>query len=474
MKPYPVAFWDPVEPAVLEKIHQSTLKVMSQTGLNFHSPAAVEVFKNHGVKVDGLRVYLDEKTVDQTLQSCPRTFTIRARDPQFDVVLGQDMVVATATGALYYITESEGRRLATLADFENIQRLYQTSDIVDMVGYTPVYPSDVPAEIKFLRMTQASLRHTSKPFIIPMSHTQECLDMLQMLQVAFEDSQIYQKACIVGAGITPLNPLQYGAEALDTMMELAKRGQALFLAPAPMMALSSPINHLGTAVQQNAEILAGLALVQLINPGSPVVYMPGSFTGYMKTAGCAVSSPDSYLANAINFQLCRTLYHLPIRANSSLTEAKLLDAQAGAETMLCMLMAMMGGAHLFHISLGCLDSILGFSPEKLILDEEIYSRCAHMMKGPSLQETDYAVDLLAEVGPGGSFITHKSTLKNYKKLWTPTVSHWDTHSHWADNGSTSVAQRAAVIVKERLGRARSDYLSPQADREIESIIAKKL
>ncbi|MDR2456473.1 MAG: trimethylamine methyltransferase family protein, partial [Deltaproteobacteria bacterium] len=331
MKPYPAAFWDPVSPEVIDRVHNCTLEVLNKTGVNFHSDKALRVLAESGLKVDGQRVRFTEKAVLSALESAPKSFPIKARDEAFDAVLGEGMLVATATGALYIVSEQEGRRLATLRDFENIQKLYQTSGVVDLAGYTPVYPSDVPAEVKFLRMTQASLRHTTKPFIIPMSNLPELLDMLEMLEIAFGGKGAWER-CIVGAGITPLNPLQYGSEALDTMMELAKRGQALFLAPAPMMGLSSPITHLGTAVQQNAEILAGLVLIQLIRPGSPVVYMPGSFAGYMKTAGCAVSSPDSYLANAINFQLCRTRYGLPLRANASLTEAKLLDAQAGAET----------------------------------------------------------------------------------------------------------------------------------------------
>jgi trimethylamine--corrinoid protein Co-methyltransferase len=450
------------------------MEVLAGTGVAFHSPEALEILKKHGLPVDGQLVRFGARVVEDCLASCPKSFTVKAREDGLDVVLGEGMVVATATGALYWVTEAGGRRPATLADFGDIQKLYQTSDVVDMTGYTPVYPSDVPAEVKFLRMTQSSLRHTSKPFIIPMSHRSECLDMLEMLGLAFGGQSVYDRSCVVGAGITPLNPLQYGAEALDTMIELAGRGQALFLAPAPMMGLSSPLAHLGTAVQQNAEILAGLVLVQLVRPGSPVVYMPGAFAGYMKTAGCAVSSPDSYLANAINFQLCRRLYGLPIRANSSLTEAKALDAQAGAETMLCMLMAMMGGAHLFHISLGCLDSILAFSPEKMIADEEIYSRCAHMMAGPSLKDSDFGVELLNEVGPGGSFITHKSTLRHFRKLWTPTVSHWDTWNQWTETGQTTVAQRAAKMAEKRLAEARSDYLDPEADRAVERIIQARL
>ncbi|MDR1296305.1 MAG: trimethylamine methyltransferase family protein [Deltaproteobacteria bacterium] len=474
MQPYPAAFWDPVGPEVLEKVHRSTMEVLEKTGLNFHSEEALGVFKKHSLKVDGRRVYFDAKTVDEAIASAPKSFTVAARDPRYDVVLGEGMVVATATGALYFVTEKDGRRPATLADFSDIQRLYQTSGVVDMVGYTPVYPSDVPAEIKFLRMVQESLRNTSKPFIIPMSHRGECLDMLEMVALGFGDERIYEKKCVVSAGITPLNPLQYGAEALETMIEFAGRGQALFLAPAPMMGLSSPLSHLGTAVQQNAEILGGLVLVQLIRPGSPVLYMPGSFAGYMKTAGCAVSSPDSYLANAVNFELCRRKYGLPIRANSSMTEAKVFDAQAGAETMLCMLMAMMGGAHLFHISLGCLDSILAFSPEKMLFDEEIYLRCAHMMKGPSTAEADYCVDLLADVGPGGSFISHKNTLKNFRKLWTPTLSHWDSHHNWLELGERkSLGARAAAAVEKRLAEARSDYLSPDADKACEAVVQRR-
>lgn len=473
MKDLARAFWDPVAPDVIDKVHDRTLEVMSRTGLNFHSPAAVEVFKKHGLKTDGIRVWFDEKVVEKTLASCPREFKIHARDPEKTVEFGKKMVVATATGALYHEDLADGRRPATIKDFVNIQKLYQTSDIADMAGYTTVYPSDVPAEKKFLVMTQQSLKHTDKPMINPMSHKAETMAMLKMLEIAFEDGDVFGKKCVTGAGITPLNPLQYGEEALETMTAYAERGQALFLAPAPMIGLSCPITVMGTVVQQNAEILAGIALVQLINPGSPILYMPGSFTGYMRTAGCAVSGADSYLANAVNFQLARAKYGLPLRANASISEAKTVDAQAGAETMLGILMAMLGGAGMFHISLGIMDSILCFSPEKMIIDEEIFSRCAHIMKGPNLEELDGAADLLDEVGPGGSFITHKSTQKNFRKLWTPTVSNWDTYQHWESQGKPSLIQKAAEIVSKRLAQAEGKtYLSEAAEKAIAAIVDK--
>lgn len=470
MRDLPCAFWDPVAPEILEKVHQSTLKILAEVGVNFHSRVAVEILKKHGLKVDGIRAYFDEQTVEKCLASCPKTFKIHARDEDKTVDLGAKMVVATATGALYHEDTIDGRRPAVLNDFINIQKLYQTSDVVDMSGYTTVYPSDVPATKKFLVMTRESLKYTNKPMINPMSHASETLAMLKMLEIAFEDSDIFKKKCVTGAGITPLNPLQYGEEALETMMIYAERGQALFLAPASMIGLSSPISLMGTVVQQNAEILAGLVLVQLINPGSPILYMPGSFTGYMKTAGCAVSGADSYLANAVNFQLARRKYGLPLRGNASISEAKELDAQAGAETMQGIMMAMLGGVSMFHISLGIMDSILCFSPEKMIIDEEIYSRSAHIMKGPALSESDFALDVIAEVGPGGSYITHKSTQRNFRKLWTPTVSSWDSYQHWEGQGKPSLAQRAAEVVKKRLAQATETYLSPGAEKAINDLV----
>ena len=467
----PCAYWDPVAPEIVDKVHESTLKVLAKTGLNFHSQAAVDVFKKHGLKVDGIRVWFDEKTIEKTLASCPKTFKIHARDPESTVELGKKMVVATATGAIFHETTAEGRRPATLADFINIQKLYQTSKVVDMVGYTPVYPNDVPAEKKFLTMTYNSLKHTNKPMINPMSETRETMAMLKLLELAFEDGEILKKKCVTGAGITPLNPLQYGEEALDTMIAYAERGQALFLAPASMIGLSSPISIMGTVVQQNAEILAGIALVQLINPGSPILYMPGCFTGYMKTAGCAVSGADSYLANAVNMQLAREKYGLPLRGNASITECKTLDVQAGYETMLGIMMAMLGGVSMYHISLGIMDSILCFSPEKAIIDEEIYSRCAHILKGPSLKDEDFALDTLDEVGPGGNFITHKSTQRNFRKLWMPTVSNWDSYQQWEAHGKESVAQKAAGLVQARLEQAGdTTYISPAADKAMTEIL----
>ncbi|MDR2352608.1 MAG: trimethylamine methyltransferase family protein [Deltaproteobacteria bacterium] len=472
MKDLPKAFWDPVKPEVLDIIHQKTLEVLKSIGLNFHSEEAVQIFKKHGLKTDGMRVYFDEKIVEKSLTSCPADFLIHARDPEKTVHLGKKMVVATATGCLYYEDLKQGRRPAVLEDFITIQKLYQTSPIGDMAGYTTVYPSDIPTETKFLTMTLNSLKHTSKPIICPMSHKQETLGMLKMVEIGFEDADIFKKKCVVGAGITPLNPLQYGKEALDTMISYSQRGQALFLAPASMIGMSSPISIMGTVVQQNAEILGGLTLTQLINPGSPILYMPGCFTGFMRTAGCAVSGADSFLANAINFQLARVKYKLPLRGNASITEAKTVDVQAGAETMLGIIMAMLGGVSMFHISLGIMDSILCFSPEKMLIDEEIFSRCAHIMAGPSVKEEDFAFEILNDVGPGGSFLTHKSTQKNFRKLWMPTVSHWDSYQNCEAAGKDSVCERAAKLVEQRLKKADKIYISGEQEKALANIVAE--
>jgi trimethylamine--corrinoid protein Co-methyltransferase len=473
MKELASGFWNPVSKDTLESVHEKTLEVLKNVGLNFHSPEAAEFMKKRGLKTEGARVRFERKFVEEALASAPKSFLIHARDPEKTVDLGNKMVVATATGCLYHEDLKDGRREAKLSDFINIQKLYQSSDVADMAGYTTVYPADVPDEVKFLVMTMNSLKHTSKPMINPMSHKAETLSMLKMMEIAFEDGDIFKKKCVIGAGITPLNPLQYGKEALDTMMAYAQRGQALFLAPASMIGMSSPISVMGTVVQQNAEILGGLTLVQLMNPGSPVLYMPGSFTGYMRTAGCAVSGADSHIANSICFQLARQKYKLPLRGNASITEAKETDAQAGSETTLGILLAMLGGVSMYHISLGILDSILCFSPEKMIIDEEIFLRLAHIVKGPDLEDEDFGVKILEDVGPGGSFLTHKSTQKNFRKLWMPTVSSWESYHDWEEAGKPSILQRASQIAQRRLAKMENlTFINQSQEKALLEVIEK--
>jgi trimethylamine--corrinoid protein Co-methyltransferase len=139
--------------------------------------------------------------------------------------------------------------------------------------------------------------------------------------------------------------------------------------------------------------------------------------------------------------------------------------------MLGILMAMLGGASMFHISLGIMDSILCFSPEKMIYDEEIFLRCAHITAAPSLKDEDFGVELLKEVGPGGSFLTHKSTQKNFRKLWMPTISNWDSYQSWESQGKPPLAQKAAAMVAKRLEIAgQTTYLSPDAEKAISQLV----
>jgi trimethylamine--corrinoid protein Co-methyltransferase len=148
-----------------------------------------------------------------------------------------------------------------------------------------------------------------------------------------------------------------------------------------MAGFSSPISLIGTAILQNAEILAGITLTQLVNPGNPVVYSNGSTVGNMKSGNFISASPEMMLIHLAGLQMSLDYYHIPARSMCGMTDAKSIDCQAGFETMQNLLMGALGGAHMVFECLGVLDAIMTTSYEKLMVDLEIVSRVMRLQEG---------------------------------------------------------------------------------------------
>ena len=234
-----------------------------------------------------------------------------------------------------------------MEDFCKIQKLYQQSSLVDIVGYFPVDISDVNPDKKYLHATYEILKHTDKVLVNHMHSAVPTRRMLDMVEIAFDDPGIMDRHCVCGVGINPLSPLKFGTDACDTILEYTKRGQSLFIAPAAMIGLTCPVSIPGCAVQQNTEALAGIILVQLLNPGNPVLYGPSVLASNMREMVHSFASPDIFTANLICLQLGRTKYGLPLRTQAGTCDAKELDPQAGMETMQFMLMSFLGRVNFF-------------------------------------------------------------------------------------------------------------------------------
>jgi len=450
-------------------IHEASLKILEQTGVIIHSNKALTICKKNGAKVDGKIVYFPRKIVRQALETAPKTFRWQARNDNYSVKVGDEnekLLLQPNSGPVYIQDLDNGRRPATLEDFANIIRLCQASDIVSLVGAFPVDPSDVHPDKKHLYMMYEILKNTDKPVIAFETSGSKIRQILKMVELAYGQKELLQNTHRVGVAVCPLSPLAYEPASCETILEFAKQNQVIFFTAAIMAGFSGPISLIGTAIQQNSEILAGIILTQLVNPGNPVVYSNGSTVANMKNANFIAGSPEMMLIHIAGMQMGLDYYRLPTRAMCGMTDSKIIDCQAGYETMQSLMVGALGGAHLVFECLGVLDSLMTTSYEKVMIDLEILSRVMRIRQGLDTSDKEQALSVIQEIGHGGGYILHADTLAHCRDRWLPTLSNWETYENWEESGSEDVAIRANRKYKKILANAPDTLIDPEVDKAL--------
>jgi trimethylamine--corrinoid protein Co-methyltransferase len=454
-----------------QKIHDASLKILKETGVVFHSDLALDIFKKHGARVEGQTVYLSPQMVEDSLQKCPEKFIWEGRDPQYTVTVGDgSLLIQPNVGPVYVEDIERGRRQATIEDYANIIRLCHASPEVQLNGSIPADPHDIPVEKKHLHIMYQILKNTTKPIIGTCTDRETVKLMLEMTAIAMGRRNNLQQSHVIGVLVNPLSPLAYSQETADTIIEYSRQNQIILLAPCIMAGISGPIYPLGTALLQNTEILAGITLAQLVNPGTPIVYATASTSGYMKNASYAAGTPEAMLINMPNLQMGKYFYHMPTRTMCGITHSKMVDCQAGYETMMSLMLGMMSEADIFVQCLGVLDAIMTTSFEKFIIDEELLSRIRRIRKGIEISNEALSVETIQEIGAENSYLTHPSTIQKFRELWTPTVSDWDSYNDWDIMGRKDVVAKAHARYKKILSEAPDTLLDKELEKELQAFL----
>ena len=445
-----------------QMIHDASIKILEETGVAFHSDEALEICKHHGLKVVGNIVYFTRKMVEDAIEKCPKTFPWEARNIEKSVTVGEGFLIQPNLGPVFIQDLDGGRRMATLQDFGNIQKLCQNSDVVHLTGSVPVSPSDVPQGERHLHIIYETLKNTDKPVIGHTGYKHEAKETLDMVEIAL--GKKLSQGHYVAVAINPLSPLGYSDDALETIMEYANRNQIIYLAPMVMAGTSGPITLLGTAVLQNTEILAGLTFIQLINPGNPVLYSIASNAAYMKTGSFIGGNPEGLVMDIANLQMGLDYYKLPTRVLAGVTDSKVVDCQAGYETMQNLMLGILGGGHIIVQCMGVLDAIMTTSYEKFIIDEELIKRMVRIKQGIEVSEAELALEIIQEIGHDGTYLTHQSTFEKCRSRWMPSISTCESYIDWKAAGSEDVVTRANKKYKEILAAAPESLL----DKDVEN------
>ena len=444
--------------ADLEAIHQTSARILANIGVTFPSEAALDHFRRHGMRVDGIRVYLSESQLFEALRTVPRQFTIRARNPQRDVVVGGGRpVFAPGYGAPFLVDPDSGKRLPTMEDYTNLVKLAHVLPNQDISGFLLVEPGDVPAQTAPLRMLHAHMTLSDKVFIGSAAGQEGARHTMAMAGILFGD-KIGQEPVTLGL-INSLTPLGYSAEMLGALMAYASLRQPVIIAALAMAGSTAPVTMAGMLALQNAELLAGVVLTQLINPGTPVLYGSTSTNIDMKTGALCIGSPELAQMIVAHAQLAR-FYGLPCRSGGALTDASYPDAQASSESMMALLTTVDSGVDFVLHSAGILCAYLAFSFEKFVLDDEMCGAVRRLRQGFSVTPETLAYDVVAKVGPGGNYLMEDHTLANCRKVfWMPSVADRGGLDAWQRGGRRDAVSRA----RRRWQRLVADYREPELD-----------
>jgi len=444
-------------------IHDASMEILAETGVKFDSVEALELFRANGFNVTNPRVYFTEKEVLRALETVPSRFVVHARNPQYDVAIGEDDFVFLPTSGAPNVSNADGdRRPATMADYRTCCQLVQTSDQLDMNGYLMVQPTDVPSQIAHLDMLLANMTLCDKAYGACSSFRQGAIDSVEMAALAWGGVEVLKERPVMVVVVHAASPLKYNPEMAEIIIDMATLKQPLVITDMVLAGTSGPVSLPGLLAMANAEILSGIVLAQLAQPGAPVVYGSVSAPSDMRTVISAVGAPEAVVLASAVIQLARH-YKIPCRTGGMLTNSHCLDSQAAAEGTLVMSTAVRNGANFILHACGQLGSYISMSFEKWILDEEVCRTLRRILTAMDVNLESIDVATIKSMGSDGNYLTHPTTFRHCRSLYQPYLFTREDFQKWSLQGARCVAENTERILARRL----SQYEKPPIDQGLE-------
>ena len=332
----------------VELLHEYSLKVLKDVGVSFPSEEALEYFRKAGATVEGNVVKIDEKLLNQALATAPKSFTVYTEDGETPIGEPFRPKTVGCYGPPKFLFEDDEYRVAQKADAVKFLKLMDTSDVTDFMNNCAFDVPDLDKTQDDFYMPQVALclKYSRKPTYGNIANSmnvrnkslkQEAKDIVKLYREFYD---IWDRPVLL-TNCCAISPLGYSYEVLDNVMGLVEEGQPVTIITCSMTNLTAPASLFGSIIQDNATILAGIVLTQLINPGCPVIYGTVSTTTDMRTVACSIGSPEAQLIQMASLALGR-YYQLPVRTGIAGTDAIKPDYQAGVESFMVLMTTYLG------------------------------------------------------------------------------------------------------------------------------------
>ena len=460
-----------LSPEEQEHIHQAALWLLSNVGMRFPSSEALEIMRKAGAKIEDENIVkIPAELVTYAMEKAPKRegFVLYGREEKHDIHFGVDTPVLGSMRSATHVLdlETRERRPCTNKDVADMVRLMDALENTHIPAPTAL-PQDVPKDTADWYALATTLKNTSKPIMATAAGAGFVKDTVRMGSLIVGSEQKYRERPFIFFTILTFCPFQIDRLSLEAMVESSRQNIPVAVSSGPILGLTSTVTIAGALAQIHSEILACLVLTQLVRAGAPFIYTSFARSFDMKTVNIAMSSPEYAILKGALGQMGRYL-DLPVRMPAFLRDAKILDGQAGFETAMVGLVSALASDILDGLQYD-MDTLVDLAD--LVFSDEAMGALKRIARGFTIDENSMPLELMKEVGYGGSFLSSRHTVQNFRKeIWTPRLMERRDWEQWEKDGKKDIEQRSRERAKEILSSHKPTPISPEIEAKIDQIV----
>lgn len=453
-------------------IHNASLAILDRVGVIIPHDKVLELFTGAGARVEDTtrRVKIPPELTMSLLEKSGKQFTLYGRDISKIAQFGYGKRNYNSSGGQAFWLDEIGkeRREPTLKEVATAARFADALEWINIAG-AMADPQEIPLEVRCIEVTAELIKNTTKP-IHHWFHDRASAKFIVDMIIALRGSEkLAEDYPICYPFLEPISPLRFPFNGIDVLFETAKINLPVPVGPMAQMGLSAPATLAGTMAQENAEILAGICITQLIRAGMPVCYGGICHAFDMATTQLVFSGPEQAIYGVAMTQMGKH-YGLPVYINSGMTDAKRPDAQAGLEMGATLVLGASAGADIYgHMGICGVDQ--GSSLDMLVLQNEVISYVESVLRPIEFTEETFALGEIEEIGPGGTFIDRDHTVRHFRKeLWFPKLLDRQYFQQWLEAGASSMEERCRERKEEILQAHRPKPIPEELEKTLNHII----
>ncbi|MEM6496326.1 MAG: trimethylamine methyltransferase family protein [Pseudomonadota bacterium] len=465
---------EPMTPEQIEKIDEASMRILEEIGVIFRDPVALEDWRKAGAEIrDDERVHFDRGLIRELIASIPSSFTYHARDPAKSLPFGNDHAIfVPMTGAPYLRDLDDQRRGPTLEDLATFHKLAHVCPALHSSAHHIVEPMDHVVAHRHLRITYSSMKHSDKTFMGMTTSPKNAEDVLDMCAILFGDDFMEDHPVVTG-NCNGNSPLVWDETMLGAMRAFCRRNQPVLCSPFVLGGANTPASTAPAVAQLNAEALSALAYTQVVRKGCPAIYGHYLSTVSMASGAPMAGTPEISLMNFMIGQMAR-YYDVPWRTSNTLGGAKTFDAQSGYESASTLMAVMLAGANYLWHSAGWNEAGMHCSIAKFVVDAEQCAMAYRMTEGVRWDDFDEALEAVRDIGPGGHFLGHEHTQKNFQRaFFMPKLFDNNSIEQWIADGSKEINTRALEEARAMLEAYEEPKIDAGVDEALRDYIARR-